>query len=286
MNNYKKVAAVVAGLMTSSLAYSATWVADARGNAMGNTGVTTADFVVAPFYNPALTAVYANENNIGLLLPAINVNARDPDDSFTTIDDTQTLIDEFNDAVDGSDYTSVDADTVAELNTQLDELSDDDALGVTAGVGAAIALPIKSVSVNLFTRAYMELIADVTLGEYATGSNDAETLQNRLDNAEVDLIAFGYNEVGLSFAKQHVIGSQLFSFGVSPKIQNMKTYKQTVTVEDFDVDDYDQSETSKSAFNLDLGAVWLKDNYRAGIVVKDLFKQEIDTYDNLDSYTQ
>jgi len=282
MNNYTKVAAVVAGLMTSSLAYSATWVADARGNAMGNTGVTTADFVVAPFYNPALTAVYANENNIGLLLPAINVNARDPDDSFTTIDDTQTLIDEFNDEVDAS---SVDPSTIDELNVLLDDLSDDGALGVTAGVGAAIALPIKSVSVNLFTRAYMELIADVTLGEYATGSNDAETLQNRLDNAEVDLIAFGYNEVGLSFAKQHVIGSQLFSFGVSPKIQNMKTYKDTVDVEDFDVDDYDQSETSKSAFNLDLGAVWLKDNYRAGIVVKDVFKQEIDTYDNLDSYT-
>jgi hypothetical protein len=286
MNKITKIAAVVAVLMASSSAYSATWVADARGNAMGNTGVATADFVVAPFYNPALTAVYRDRNNnVGILFPAFNINARDSDESLSTIDDIQSLVDNFNDAVNSSDYASIDASTVSELNDQLDDLSNNKALGVTAGLGVAVGLPIQSLSVNLFSRAYLELIADVTMGDYSTGSSDAETLQNRLDSATVDLIAFGYSEVGISFAKMHSIGGQVFSFGVSPKVQTLKTYKQTVTVEEFEVDDYDQSEESKNAFNLDLGAVWLKDNYRAGIVIKDLFKQEIQTYDKLDSYT-
>ena len=32
---------------------AATVVPDGRGNGMGNTGVTSADYLLAPFYNPA-----------------------------------------------------------------------------------------------------------------------------------------------------------------------------------------------------------------------------------------
>ncbi|MHA2938718.1 conjugal transfer protein TraF [Vibrio sp. RC27] len=284
MNQYTKIAVLVAGFIASSSVYSATWVADARGNAMGNTGVTSADFVVAPFYNPALTAVYRDDQNIGVLL-GLNVNANDPDESLSNIDDIQTLIDDFNEAVDNSNFASIDANTVSELNTQLDDLVDNSAIGVTAGAGLAVALPVKSVSVNLFARAYMELVADVNESNYATGANDAETLDNRINASSVDLVAFGYSEVGLALAKMAMINGERFSFGVSPKIQSLRTYKQTVTVEEFDVEDFDESEVSKSAFNLDLGAVWLKGDYRVGLAVKDMFKQEIKTYDNQDSYT-
>lgn len=285
MNKYTKIAAVVAGTLMSSSVFSATWVADARGNAMGNTGVTTADFVTAPFYNPALTAVYRDEDDFGLLLPAVNVNVRDTDDALTSIDDIQSMIEDFDQQLNSGNYTTIDTSLISQLNTKLDELDNASALGVTAGLGVAVALPLKTVSANLYTRAYVELLADSSFGNYATGANGAETLENRFNAAELELIAFGYTEIGVALAKQFTINNQLYSFGITPKVQQLTTYKQSPTVEDFDVENYDESETSKDAFNLDLGAVWLKDNYRAGVVVKDLFKQEIETSDGADSYT-
>ncbi len=54
----RKLSIAVALSVASSSAFAATTVADGRGNGMGNTGVTTADYVLAPFYNPALTAVH------------------------------------------------------------------------------------------------------------------------------------------------------------------------------------------------------------------------------------
>lgn len=282
MNKYTKIAAVVAGTLMSSSVFAATWVADARGNAMGNTGVTTADFVTAPFYNPALTAVYRDEDDFGLLLPAVNVNVRDTDDALTSIDDIQSMIEDFNQQYQSGSGT-VDASAISQLNAKLDELDNASALGVTAGLGVAVALPLKTVSANLYTRAYVELLADASVAS-STGS-DAASLQTRFDSTTVDLIAFGYTEIGVALAKQFTINNQLYSFGITPKVQQLTTYKQSPTVEDFDVENYDESETSKDAFNLDLGAVWLKDNYRAGVVVKDLFKQEIETSDGADSYT-
>ncbi len=288
MNKYTKIAAVVAGTLMSSSAFSATWVADARGNAMGNTGVTTADFVTAPFYNPALTAVYRDEDDFGLLLPAVNINARDTDDSLTTIDDIQSLIDEIEQYE--SDPSTADLSVISRLDSKLDELSDDAPLGITAGLGIAVALPINKLSVNLYSRSYLELLIDQDIAASTVDETDGAAAQytditNRVDAAYVDLLAFGYTEVGLAFAKQFNIYNQQVSFGITPKMQKMVTYKQHVTVDSFDEEEYDENETSKDAFNLDLGAVWLKDKYRVGVVVKDLFKQEIDTYDGADSYT-
>ncbi|MEF1292160.1 conjugal transfer protein TraF, partial [Vibrio sp. M260118] len=72
---------------------------------------------------------------------------------------------------------------------------------------------------------------------------------------------------------------QDISFGVSPKYQQLRTYKQNLSVEDFDLSDYDRSKTTKNTFNMDFGAVWLVDDYRIGVAVKDLFSKKIDTLD-------
>jgi hypothetical protein len=137
---------------------------------------------------------------------------------------------------------------------------------VSAGTGIAIALPTKLVSSNLFVRGYAEIIAQTDV------TNDYET-------SNVDFVAFGYVEAGLALAQQYTIAGQEFSFGITPKYQQMRTYAQIATVENFDLDDYDESETSESAFNFDLGAVWYLDNFRTAIAVKDLIAQEIDVID-------
>jgi hypothetical protein len=278
MKYYTKIATVVAFSLGSTSVMSATWVADARGNGMGNTGVTSADFLLAPFYNPALTAVYRSEDDFGVLLPAVNVNVRDTDDTLSVIDDLQSTIDSFE----SLDISLANQTTVDSLNGYLDKLDGSSNLGASVGVGAAIALPLNMVSLNLFGRGFVELITSPDIASGASSS--AADTQTRYENSSVDVIAFGYTEVGLAIAKQLAIADQTVALGFSPKVQSLRTYKTNISVKNFDISDFDESEVSKSAFNLDLGAVWLYEDYRAGVAVKDLFSQTIDTYDGADAY--
>lgn len=274
MQKYTQLA-VVLGAMFSGSAIAATAVADARGNAMGNTGVTTADYLLAPFYNPALTAVYRSRDDFGVLLPAIGINLRDSDDNISTIDDLDDAMENFNSATGTQDQ-------IERLNDYLDELSNNKPLAVYGGAGIAVAIPMNKVSLNFFARGYVEVLASTNI--IPDRATDGNGTQERYDNSKVDITAFGYSEYGLALAKRFEYRGHEWAFGLAPKLQQFKTYQHSMTVEDFDLDDYDQSEVSDSAFNLDVGLVWLKDNYRAGIAVKDLFGQKIATFEDQNQY--
>nr|WP_252724197.1 conjugal transfer protein TraF [Vibrio hepatarius] len=244
---------------------AATVVPDGRGNGMGNTGVTSADYLLAPFYNPALVAIHRDSDKFGVLFPGVGLRLRDTDETLDTVDKLQDEIKAFK-------VNSSDSAAEARLNSYLDQISDDKPLGVNGGVVAAVALPVDVLSTNIFTRGYAEVIAKSDI----SSSTDTQT---RYENSSVDVIAFGYGEFGVAIAKRVNFLGQDVSVGISPKFQTMRTYKQAITVEDFDIKDYDKSETKKNAFNIDLGAVWLYEQLRAGIAVKDLFSQELQTLD-------
>lgn len=271
MKQLTKLSVVVGASLVTMAAQGATAVSDARGNGMGNTGVTTADYLLAPFYNPALVAVYRDRDNIGILFPALGINARDTDESLDTIDSLQDSINEFENT------NTPSPELISRMNGFLDDLEDDKPLAISGGAAAAVAIPFDVVSSNFFVRGYAEAIASPEISENTGDTPSA--VETRYETSSVDLIAFGYTELGLALAKRMKLGGQDVSFGITPKFQQMRTYKQDISIEDFDISDYDQSETSKNAFNMDLGAVWLYNNYRAGVVVRDLFSQEIDTLD-------
>ncbi|ENC9835765.1 conjugal transfer protein TraF [Vibrio fluvialis] len=279
MHHYKYLSAVIMFGICPLSAYAANGVADARGNAMGNTGVTTSDYLLAPFYNPALTAVYRDRDSVGLLVPALGANVRDSDESLSTIDDLQSSIDQFEAAGAGA----ATQENINQLNGYLDDLADDKPFAVSGGAGIAVALPMNAVSLNFFARGYAEILADSTIA--ANTGNTASDVETRYQNSYVNMLAFGYSEYGVAVAKLFTLQGQQIAIGITPKIQELRTYKEVVTVKDFDLSDYDQSKTSKNAFNLDIGAVWLIDNFRAGIAAKDLISQEIKTYDDQSSYT-
>ncbi|MBY7766662.1 conjugal transfer protein TraF [Vibrio fluvialis] len=279
MHHYKYLSAVIMFGICPLSAYAANGVADARGNAMGNTGVTTSDYLLAPFYNPALTAVYRDRDSVGLLVPALGANIRDSDESLSTIDDLQSSIDQFEAAGVGA----ATQENINQLNGYLDDLADDKPFAVSGGAGIAVALPMNAVSLNFFARGYAEILADSSIA--ANTGNTASDVETRYQNSYVNMLAFGYSEYGVAVAKLFTLQGQQIAIGITPKIQELRTYKEVVTVQDFDLSDYDQSKTSKNAFNLDIGAVWLIDNFRAGIAAKDLISQEIKTYDDQSSYT-
>lgn len=276
MKPLKTLPLAVACALVATTVSAANGVADGRGNGMGNTGVTSADYLLAPFYNPALTAVYRDDDDFGVLVPAVGVNARDTDESLSTLNDLQDTIEDFEDS--GSNDSAI----AAQLNRYLSDLSDDKPLAVSAGGGLAVALPFGVVSGNLFVRGYAEIIAQTDIAP--NGGNLPANVQARYENSSVDMIAFGYTEYGVALAKRMQLAGHDFSFGVTPKYQQLKTYSEVISVEDFDLEDYDESETSSNAFNLDLGMIWFYNDFRAGLAVKDLLSQELKTKDKSDKY--
>ncbi|GHZ18554.1 hypothetical protein VCSRO29_0395 [Vibrio cholerae] len=274
----KSSLAVVISMAFSSSALASNLLMDARGAGMGNTGVSTADYLLAPYYNPALTAVYRKNDSFGILLPSIGLRAEDKDESLKTIDDLQDSIEQFERAGVGA----ATQENVDQLNRYLDQLADDKPLAVTAGIGIAVALPLDAVSLNFFTRGYAEVIAKANVA--AKSGNSANEVKTRYESSDVDLTAFGYTEVGLAVGKQVVLGGQTVALGVTPKVQQLRTYQDNASVKSFDLDDYDKSEVKDNAFNLDMGAVWLIDQYRVGIVAKDLFAKDIQTQNRNNTY--
>ncbi|EMK6888872.1 conjugal transfer protein TraF [Vibrio cholerae] len=274
----KSTLAVVMAMAFSSSAFASNLLMDARGAGMGNTGVSTADYLLAPYYNPALTAVYRKNDSFGILLPSIGLRAEDKDESLKTIDDLQDSIEQFERAGVGA----ATQENVEQLNRYLDQLADDKPLAVTAGIGIAVALPLDAVSLNFFTRGYAEVIAKANVA--AKSGNSVNEVKTRYESSDVDLTAFGYTEVGLAVGKQVVLGGQTVALGVTPKVQQLRTYQDNASVKSFDLDDYDKSEVKDNAFNLDMGAVWLIDQYRVGIVAKDLFAKDIQTQNRNNTY--
>ncbi|WED29124.1 conjugal transfer protein TraF [Vibrio sp. DW001] len=266
MKTMNKIGLAIGVATMSSSVLAATHIADSRGNGMGNTGVASADYLVAPFYNPALTAQYRESDNFALLIPGVGMTVRDSEDTLQEIDDLQDTIDQFK--------ASPDQSNINQLNSHLDDLTGNKPLTVTATAGIAVAIPNAFVAVNFFGRGYVEIIAETDIASLSESGGDTQT---RYENSNVNLAAFGYTEYGISFAKKLVISGQEFSLGISPKYQELRTYSDIVNVEDFDLDDYDESEVNDTAFNLDLGAVWYKEQWRVAFAIRDLFKQEIET---------
>ncbi|WP_154173567.1 conjugal transfer protein TraF [Vibrio metoecus] len=274
----KSTLAVVMAMAFSSSALASNLLMDARGAGMGNTGVSTADYLLAPYYNPALTAVYRKNDSFGILLPSIGLRSEDKDESLKTIDDLQDSIEQFERAGVGA----ATQENVDQLNRYLDQLADDKPLAVTAGIGIAVALPLDAVSLNFFTRGYAEVIAKANVAEKS--GNSANEVKTRYESSDVDLTAFGYTEVGIAIAKQVVLAGQTVALGVTPKVQQLRTYQQNLSVKSFELDNYDQSEVRDNSFNLDIGAVWLLDQYRFGVVAKDLFAKDIQTMNKNNTY--
>lgn len=249
---------------TSLASSAASYAPDGRSNAMGNVGVATADYLAAPLYNPALVAVFHESDDVGILLPAIGANVKDADSSLETISDLQDTADNLNS---GSSQADLD-----QMNQYLDDLEGDKPVNVTAGVAFAVAIPSNVISVNIFGRGYVEAIANVDVAENK-GNNYVE-VEKRYRDTNVIITGFGYSEFGVALAKQYTIYGESFSFGVTPKYQILQTYSDITNVDDFDVE-LEDADSEVTAFNFDLGAVWIKNDFRTALAVKDVLSQEI-----------
>lgn len=257
----KKNLVVCVGLaLSATQVMAASSVADGRGTAMGGVGTASADYIAGALSNPGLTALYRNNDDFGLLLPSVGLNVNDPSSSIDTLDELEKLFKKFE-----SDPTQENSDKV---NSSLDNLQGAKPTLVTASAGAAISIPADIISANLFARGYANVVAISNI------SSDSD-VTTRYNDSAVDLVGFTYREFGIALAKDMTLYSQKIAFGVSPKYQMLSTFHNNVSLNDFDIKDYDKSELKADGFNFDLGAVWHQKHYQIGLAIKDVLAHEM-----------
>ena len=220
---------------------------------MGGVGVVSANFLTAPFYNPALVAIYRRNDDLGMITPSFGINYNDPNN---LVDDVDSLVDKI------SDGTVTNADINA---------LDGDKLKLDIGGVVAFALPNQYVAANIFGKAYTESF--VTPDTY-TGNASA------LTNAEltaVKAVSIGIAEAGISLAKYQTFLGHHFSFGVSPKLQRIYTYNYIASASSYDLGDVRENETAETTFNIDAGALWFYGPFRVGFSATNIIDREIET---------
>ncbi|NAZ93939.1 conjugal transfer protein TraF [Vibrio toranzoniae] len=252
-------------LLAASIAFAslplsaANYAIEARGDAMGGVGVVSANFLTAPFYNPALVAIYRRNDDMGMITPSFGGNYNDPNDMKSNIDSV------------------IDASNTADLDAALNRLDGNQA-NVELGGVVAFALPNQFVAANLFAKAYTESFA--TPDVYTTGSDT-----DKVELSTVEAVSIGVAEVGLSLAKYQTFMGQHISFGITPKIQRIYTYNYVASVNDYDLSDVRENSDGETAFNMDAGALWFFGPFRVGVAATNLISRDIETKDTTRTLT-
>nr|WP_051488312.1 conjugal transfer protein TraF [Salinivibrio socompensis] len=170
-----------------------------------------------------------------MLIPYIGAEARDPDE----------LIDGLDDVAD-----AFDTNNAGEIERSLKAVQGDKAY-VNAGIGAAVGLPTSSISATLYTSGLIEsaILTDIDPNDFGLTSNP---------NSNATIVAAGVGELGVALASNLDVAGQRVAVGVTPKLQRITTYNYGISVDDYDIDNWDDSRyrEEENAFNLDVGAVW------------------------------
>ncbi|KDM92409.1 conjugal transfer protein TraF [Photobacterium galatheae] len=278
--------AVAAALSVSAFSsQAAVNGADARSVGMGGTGVASASYLTAAFYNPALVAHYQQSDDFGVLLPAVGISVHDPDDLNQKVDDFQKVNDQLEAAIDNSHGAPVSDALVNEWKAALLAM-DEGKLKADISVGAAVAVPNRYLSMSLFTQAQIVSLAKANIDPADLAGVDG-TNPPDMDNLQSDVlgIAGGIVDVGLAMGKSFdlpmvSLPEQKVSVGFSPKIQQLIAVSFQNTVSQFDDSDFDFEEEYRddTAFNLDVGLAYQPiPAVTVGFSGRNLFKQELET---------
>ncbi|MCG2839189.1 conjugal transfer protein TraF [Photobacterium sp. WH77] len=259
--------------------------ADARSVAMGGTGVASASYLTASFYNPALVAHYNKTDDFGVLLPAVGVSIHDPDELNQKVEDFQDVNDELEMAIDNSGGSPVSDSLVNEWKAALMAM-DEGKLKADISIGAAVAVPNRYLSMSLFTQAQIVSLAQANIDPDDLAGVDGSNPPD-LDNLQSDVlgIAGGIVDVGLTMGKSFELPTvslpeQKVSVGISPKIQQLIAVSFQNTVSQFDNSDFEfeNEYQDDTAFNLDIGLAYQPiPTVTLGFSGRNLFKQELET---------
>ena len=286
-----------------------TW-AEARNDAMGGTGVATANYGSAAFINPALLAKSQPEDDITVILPAVGAQITDKDNLEDEIDKINDRIDYYDDAVDNLTLQDILLNPVGTLNQfqgaareladELDYLRGKTA-SARAAAGISVAIPNDVLSVAFIAKGYAHARVstsidpqDITYLRSIQNSNlvaagvalDAAVNGSDQITENLNSVAFGraaiVSDYGIALAHQFDFGGVPVSFGVTPKVQKTWLYNYTASIYDYDSGDLNSSRyrTDNTGFNVDAGvAADFGQNWTVGVTGQNLVSRDLDTKD-------
>lgn len=279
------------GLLSGSLlalpAGATPFAFNARNDAMGGTGVASANYLAAPFYNPALLTRAATGDELGLLLPAVGAEMLDKDELKQSADDFMDTTDDYYQAI--KDYkatpTPANGQAVLELNRQatreLQQLEGDTGY-LKVGMAAAVALPTTALPGALFINSYADVQAfvDVDQTDFTPFSINGYTLTFPVAkhdlNSKLIVMGASVTELGISLAQAMPAPGGRWSAGLTPKLQELRVINYVANVANHDFDDVsdEQYQDKRAGLNLDAGVAMHWDTgLGSGLVVKNLFKR-------------
>lgn len=241
---------------------------EARGDAMGGVGVVSGTYLTAPFYNPALTAIYRRNDDAGMILPSVGISYDDQNSMLDTVDNIADILD----GIDGT----VSQATADELDSELNKL-DGAKVNVELGAGFALGIPNQYLSMNLFGKAYAETFVTTDVGTCSDSSDANACTVEKAQNSTVTAVSVGITEVGLAMARYSTVFGQHTSFGISPKLQRIYTFVYQSTVDNFDLTDATKNSNAENVLNLDAGALWFYGPFRVGFSAMNLISHDIQT---------
>lgn len=248
---FKILSTVITAALFSNVASAANYSIEARSDAMGGVGTVSASYLTAPFFNPALSAIYRRNDDAGIIAPSFGISFDDQYDLIDEIDRISKLNDD------------------AEIEISLNALAQgNQKLNFDLGGVVAVGIPNKFLSATVYGKLYTESFVQPSID--TSGANP-------MDNTYVQGVSIGVAEAGISLAKYTNYMGQHLSVGITPKLQRIYTYSYATSFNNFDAADLRENETAETMFNLDAGALWFFGPYRLGIAAKNLIGRDVET---------
>ena len=259
---------------------------EARNDAMGGTGVASANYGSGVLINPALLAKAQPDDDITLIAPPIGAQISDKDDLRSKIDDISDEVNNYRRVISTLNLSQISA-AAGDLANQLSSLKGKTASG-KAGAGLAISIPNDTLNVAFVAKAN----ARARVSSYID-QGDIELLRSIQSNplnaagaSAQDLKSKGYgraaivSDYGVAIARQFDVGGVPVSLGITPKLQQTWLYNYTTSIYNFSSDDINSSRyrNDDTGFNVDAGlAADVGDNWTVGLSGQNLFSRDIDT---------
>jgi hypothetical protein len=293
---YSALSLAVSLFMANQAVAANTW-SEARGDAMGGTGVASASYGSAIFINPALLAKAKSSDGIAVVAPALGAQISDKDNLRDQIDDISDDVDNYRNSLKninifdlfrpGSPGYKQVSSAAGDLADQLDSLKGKTANGKAAG-GIAVSLPSDALSVAFMAKAY----ANARVSSYID-QGDIDLLRSiqsvparalTVDPNSLQSKGFGraaiVSDYGVAIARQFDIGGVPVSLGVTPKLQQTWLYNYTVSIYNYHSGDLNNSRyrNSDTGFNVDAGmAADFGESWTVGLSGQNLMSRDIDT---------
>lgn len=310
---FSVVAIAVSFVVANQAGAANTW-AEARNDAMGGTGVASANYGSGVLINPALLAKAKPEDDITVILPSLQAQITDKDNLRDEIDNISDKIDNYRDVVDNLTAAQIIANplgTVGQFQSAAKDLADEltfldgKTARAKAAAGIAVSIPNDVLSVAFVTKAYAHAIVstavdpqDITYLRSIQNSTTVATSEalnavvspngsNEITknlNSTASGRAAVVSDYGVAVARQFEVGGIPLSLGVTPKLQKTWVWNYTTSIYDYHSSEWNNSRyrTDDTGFNVDVGAAAdLSENITVGLTGTNLISRDIDTKDIL-----